>query len=304
MKKKYRTSLVCASALMLTLIVEPFGITTRISGGTVRAADVEIFKRMKERLSTEGGFLSEKGNSMDGMNFLEKENFLEELNSEEEADSDSDWGEVPERIAAVMGRTGSRNVDIVTGYIMEIPEDMLRNLAGKNVTLAMQTGERLALSLTGTDIRTAGKAFRIVLSSEDVIPEAVKESIMADALYSREFSMMEKNAYPFRVNVHLNLGADNADKPAVLYYYDEGADVLRLTGIYKIKESGSAMFALNRGDEYIVVVRDKAAYTVEDGDYLGRIARKNGVSIKALLQENPQIVNPDEIYPGQILVIP
>ncbi len=43
---------------------------------------------------------------------------------------------------------------------------------------------------------------------------------------------------------------------------------------------------------------------VEHGDTLSAIAQRNGVSLQALLKANPQIVNPDVIYPGDALNIP
>jgi spore coat assembly protein SafA len=45
-------------------------------------------------------------------------------------------------------------------------------------------------------------------------------------------------------------------------------------------------------------------YIVKEGDTLWDIARRFGVSLEALLKANPQIKNPDLIYPGQEIRIP
>lgn len=45
-------------------------------------------------------------------------------------------------------------------------------------------------------------------------------------------------------------------------------------------------------------------YTVQHGDTLSQIASRNGVSVHDLLSANPQIRNPDVIYPGQSIAIP
>lgn len=45
-------------------------------------------------------------------------------------------------------------------------------------------------------------------------------------------------------------------------------------------------------------------YTVEHGDTLGRIAREHGVDLQGLIAANPQIANPNRIYPGDQLTIP
>ena len=46
------------------------------------------------------------------------------------------------------------------------------------------------------------------------------------------------------------------------------------------------------------------AHTVARGDTLSAIAQKNGVSLSALIAANPQIKNPDLIYPGDEVSIP
>ncbi len=45
-------------------------------------------------------------------------------------------------------------------------------------------------------------------------------------------------------------------------------------------------------------------YEVQHGDSLSLIAKANGVSVQALLAANPQVRNPDVIYPGSQLTIP
>ncbi|MCW5569332.1 MAG: LysM peptidoglycan-binding domain-containing protein, partial [Dokdonella sp.] len=47
-----------------------------------------------------------------------------------------------------------------------------------------------------------------------------------------------------------------------------------------------------------------AGYTVERGDTLSSIAREHGVSLSDLIAANPQINNPNVIYPGQHVNIP
>jgi len=44
-------------------------------------------------------------------------------------------------------------------------------------------------------------------------------------------------------------------------------------------------------------------YVVQRGDWLTRIAQRFGVSLFAMLQANP-LMNPNLIYPGQVLIIP
>jgi hypothetical protein len=45
-------------------------------------------------------------------------------------------------------------------------------------------------------------------------------------------------------------------------------------------------------------------YVVQAGDTLSGIARRFDVSLSALLRANPQIDDPDRIFPGQVIIIP
>ncbi|MGI6574618.1 MAG: LysM peptidoglycan-binding domain-containing protein [bacterium] len=45
-------------------------------------------------------------------------------------------------------------------------------------------------------------------------------------------------------------------------------------------------------------------YTIQPGDSLYFIAQRFGISLRALMRANPQIINPHIIYPGQVICIP
>ena len=47
-----------------------------------------------------------------------------------------------------------------------------------------------------------------------------------------------------------------------------------------------------------------AKYIVHTGDTLSAIAARFGVSLAALVGANPQISDPDRIFPGQVVTIP
>jgi LysM repeat protein len=44
-------------------------------------------------------------------------------------------------------------------------------------------------------------------------------------------------------------------------------------------------------------------YIVRAGDWLLRIASNCGITLSAILQANPQIINPDMIYPNQQIIL-
>lgn len=54
----------------------------------------------------------------------------------------------------------------------------------------------------------------------------------------------------------------------------------------------------------LVIPSNEARYTASRGDTLYSIARRRGVSLQRLIAANPQIADPNRIYPGQTIVIP
>ena len=229
-----------------------------------------------------------------------------EENSRPEEESgavEMDWTAVSAQIKAAAEGGEDMNVNVWTGRAFSIPLSVLREMAGKKVTLAVQTGYSLTFSVTGTDIGAAGDGIKMTLSSGNAIPGDVKMKSLSRVETSYEFSMEEKDAYPCRVNVHMNFGAENAGKTAVLYYYDEIVGIMCFAGAFQVTDNGDAMFGLSRGDEYIAVIADGNTYTVSPGDTLSGIASRTGMTLRSLLLANPQIRNADRIHPGQILVI-
>ena len=45
-------------------------------------------------------------------------------------------------------------------------------------------------------------------------------------------------------------------------------------------------------------------YVVQQGDTMSSIAARYGLTVDQLIKANPQIKNPDLIYPGQVIYIP
>ncbi|WP_199613599.1 CAP domain-containing protein [Paenibacillus alkalitolerans] len=47
-----------------------------------------------------------------------------------------------------------------------------------------------------------------------------------------------------------------------------------------------------------------AAYTVDANDTMWTISRQHGISLSSLIQANPQVANPNIIWPGMVLNVP
>ncbi|MCM1326387.1 MAG: LysM peptidoglycan-binding domain-containing protein [Bacteroidales bacterium] len=221
-----------------------------------------------------------------------------------------DWNAAVSAVDTAAKNKAAKNLDITAGDSYEVPTNVLNKLKGTNDTLALHSGGGITLSITGTDIKTnVAATFKMAMSHGNVIPASVANQVLASATESRIFSMDDKSSYPFVVNVHVNLGAANAGKTAYLYYYDEKSNSMMISGSFRITAAGQAMFAIYRGDEYIIAVSDKPAavkgkYEVQSGDSLSRIAGKAGITLNKLMAENPQIKNANMIVPGQQINLP
>ncbi len=220
---------------------------------------------------------------------------------ESSEDATADWHVMLERLGEAIQNGRGENVNFSVGNTFEVPVEILQKLAGKNATLALLTNNGITFSISGRDVRRSDIPVSADLTFESVIPEEAKKQAGGN-LIAKEFSMKEKDPYPFCINLHVGLGEENAGKHAVLYSYDEASGAMKQEGIYRINPQGHAMFALNRGDEYVVSVM--GGCTVSAGDTLSHIAVRNGVSLGALKAANPQIRDMDLIRTGQLINIP
>ncbi|SOY30265.1 LysM domain protein [Acetatifactor muris] len=213
----------------------------------------------------------------------------------------ADWNQMTEWLDNAAGNGRGENVPFAVGDTFTVPADILGRLAGKNATLVLYTDSNVTFTVSGVDVRQTDVPVCVTLSDEELLPAEALQQICG-ARIVRQFQMAERDEYPCLVNAHLSLGAENSGKNAVLYSCDEAAGRMKQEGIYRINESGSAMFGLKRGGVYAAVIME--SYTVMPGDMLSRIAVKKGISLQALTAANPQIADPDRIHVGQILNIP
>lgn len=95
----------------------------------------------------------------------------------------------------------------------------------------------------------------------------------------------------------------------VIYQFTDSADVANLTAIDADAYQGSLsdLQALLAGPTPTPTPTPAPApetYTVQPGDTLSSIAQQFGVTLATLEAANPQITDPDLIYPGQVITIP
>lgn len=221
-----------------------------------------------------------------------------------------DWAAVSSKLDSAVQAADGTNVNVLTGKDVKVSEDILNKTAGKNVTLALQAGNGVALSVSGQNNKQILGALDLTVTNKDTVPAQVKNTVMAGALSSKNILITENSPLQTRVSLHVGLAKEYAGKYANLYYYDAKSGQMKLVGIYPINKDGQSMFALTHGGQYIVTVTDAAAkgvtaegYTIVSGDTMSRIAVKMGTTLRALEAANPQIADINKIRPGQVIKI-
>ena len=213
------------------------------------------------------------------------------------------------------------NVNVSVGLNFSIPVATQKKIASQKATLACQvSGTGYTLTLSCYDIKKPREDMVFQVTNQADIPETARNEVTNGSLKSITVNIGEKKFFSQALNLHVALGAESAGKVATMYSYDEITGKMRYEDSYAVNDKGQAVFRLLRGDEYVIVVTQRApavqsgsavqapanatTYVVARGDSLSKIAAQHRISLGTLLQANPQIKNANKIYPGDVLAIP
>lgn len=220
-----------------------------------------------------------------------------------------DWTEASARLDSAIQAANDTNINVLTGKDVKVSEDILKKLAGKKATLALQTGNGVTISISGQNNKQIKGGLDLTVTNKDTLPAQVKNTVMEGVLINKNILITENIPLQTRSNLHVGFDAEYAGKYANLYYYDGKNGQMKLVGIYQINKDGQSMFALSHGGQYVVTVTNTPSrgivstdgYTVVSGDTMSHIAVKLGTTLNALKAVNPQITDINKIQPGQII---
>lgn len=231
-----------------------------------------------------------------------------------------DWNTVTSNVQAKITEVtqnpniNSVNMNIVCSGETRLPAAVLGSIKGLDMTLALHSGNGVAVSISGQDLKgTALNALQnidlTVDSNAQNIPAAIAASKKAEA--TKQLSVKDTGAFPVAVNIHVNVGAENSGKYANLYRYNAEKKQLEYCGSFPVTRNGQSMFALKQGGDYMVTVTaaqpketvyfNSGDYAVKAGDTLSAIAKRNNMTLAELKAKNPQIKDLHKIRVGQKL---
>ena len=206
------------------------------------------------------------------------------------------------------------NMNMVCTGEVQVPQKVLNIIKGTNVTVAFHSGNGVALSISGQDLKNKDLS---KIQNIDLTVDQTSNNIPANVVAAktstptRQLAIKDTGSFGVNVNIHVNVGKDNSGKSANLYRYNAEKGRLEYCGSFTVTSNGQSMFALKRGGNYLVTVTERRPsesvwyaegdYTVKAGDTLSKIAQRNHMTLTELLRRNAQITNRNLIKVGQRL---
>ena len=206
------------------------------------------------------------------------------------------------------------NMNVVCTGEVQVPQKVLNTIKGTNVTVAFHSGNGVAMSISGQDLKN--KDFSKIQNIDLTVDQTsnnIPASVVAakTSAPTRQLAIKDTGSFGVNVNIHVNVGKENAGKTANLYRYNAEKGRLEYCGSFTVTSNGQSMFALKRGGNYLVTVTERRPsesvwfaegnYIVKAGDTLSKIAQRNHMTLTELLRRNAQITNRNLIKVGQRL---
>lgn len=206
------------------------------------------------------------------------------------------------------------NMNMVCTGEVQVPQKVLNTIKGTNVTVAFHSGNGVAMSISGQDLKNKdlSKIQNIDLTVDQTSNNIPSNVVAAKtSAPTRQLAIKDTGSFGVNVNIHVNVGKENAGKTANMYRYNAEKGHLEYCGSFTVTSNGQSMFALKRGGNYLVTVTERRPsesvwfaegdYTIKPGDTLSKIAQRNHMTLAELLRRNAQITNRNVIKVGQRL---
>ena len=206
------------------------------------------------------------------------------------------------------------NMNMVCTGEVQVPQKVLNTIKGTNVTVAFHSGNGVAMSISGQDLKNKdlSKIQNIDLTVDQTSNNIPSNVVAAKtSAPTRQLAIKDTGSFGVNVNIHVNVGKENAGKTANMYRYNAEKGRLEYCGSFTVTSNGQSMFALKRGGNYLVTVTERRPsesvwfaegdYTIKPGDTLSKIAQRNHMTLAELLRRNAQITNRNVIKVGQRL---
>lgn len=141
-----------------------------------------------------------------------------------------------------------------------LPDDILAETAGRDVTLKIEVGTSFIWEIDGLNLPTVGKfqdiSLKATLGTKE-IPQAALDTL-AGTPEVKQLTLEHDGAFGFTAKLHVNLGKENAGNWANLYYYNQQKQCMDYESSVRISTDGDAALLMSHASQYAVVIGGKS----------------------------------------------
>ena len=151
-------------------------------------------------------------------------------------------------------RPGSTvNMNLPSGKVV-VEANVLKNLAGRQVTLNVQTGD-IIWTIQGMDVPSGTSLNKLDLSVDTkaaAVPDRVVRSV-AGTSRTAQFSLAHNGAFGFDAQLSMKTEKRNIGLWANLYYYNPASRTLEFQHASQVDSAGRMSFPFQHASDYVVI---------------------------------------------------
>ncbi|MGN0602995.1 MAG: hypothetical protein ACI4I2_03375 [Oscillospiraceae bacterium] len=178
-------------------------------------------------------------------------------------DKDSDdkvgWGGVSDKIKDT---PDGGEVDVDMNGQTKVPQDILSDIAGKDIDLVLDMGDGITWTINGKDVTDPKDIDLNIKPNTDAIPVDVINNVTGEK-ESIQLSLSHNGEFGFTATLTIDLGASNNGFYANLFYYNPETGKLEFVDYSKI-DGGKADLVFTHASDWAIVIDKEPLGATED----------------------------------------
>ena len=179
--------------------------------------------------------------------------------NEPKIDGKSGWDNISDKIDKTPDG-GTVNVDM--NGTTELPKDIVKDIAGKNIDLVLDMGNGITWTINGKDVTNPKTVDLSVKANVKAIPMDIINNVTGEK-YSIQISLAHDGDFGFTATLTVDLGSKNNGYYANLFYYNEDKKDLEFADYSKIS-GGKANLVFTHASDWAIVIDKEVLGVTED----------------------------------------
>ncbi|MBP1560346.1 MAG: bacterial Ig-like domain-containing protein [Oscillospiraceae bacterium] len=172
--------------------------------------------------------------------------------NEPKIDGKSGWDNISDKIDKTPDG-GTVNVDM--NGTTELPKDIVKDIAGKNIDLVLDMGNGITWTINGKDVTNPKTVDLSVTANSKNIPVEVINNVTGEKS-AIQISLAHNGDFGFTATLTIDLGSKNNGLYANLFYYNPKTKELEFMDYGKIS-GGKADLIFTHASDWTIVIDDK-----------------------------------------------